>query len=193
MKSILILALLALTLCSTDTPVLGGWKKRLVTENSFDIDQSFKKANEEYAKTNDVDDTDSLLRLTVYSQTVSGTNYKVTFIDPNADFPTIQEYIVYIPLRESGEKAAVLDHKEYEAGSGLIDFNDQVFAELEGKLYHFLKDTKEEFNYISYVFPVENAESLFFMISAYTADGQHQYIICQDKASKKYYYYQKVK
>jgi hypothetical protein len=192
MKSILILALLALSLCSTETPVLGGWTKRLVTENSFDIDQSFKKANEEYTKTNNVD-PDSLLRLTVYSQTVSGTNYKVTFIDPNADFPTIQEYIVNIPLRESGKKTEVLDHKEYEAGSGLIHYNVPLFAELEAKLYHFLKDTKEEFNYISYAFPVENAETRFFMISAYTADGQHQYIICQDKASKKYYHYQKVK
>ena len=192
MKSILILALLALSLCSTETPVLGGWTKRLITENNFDIDQSFKKANSEYTKTNDVD-PDSLIRLTVYSQQVSGTNYKVTFIDPEADFPTIQEYVVYVPLRESGEKMSVVDHKEYEADSGLIDYNDPVFDELESKLYHSLKDTKEQFNYISYVFPVENAESLFFMISAYTTDGQHQYIICQDKASKKFYNIQKVK
>ena len=150
MKSILILALFTFSLCLGGFGLAGGWSKRSILENSLDIDQSFKLATAEYTKTTNVD-ADSLVRLTVYSQVVSGSNYKVTFINPNTVYPVIQEYVVYIPLRQSNNKIEITDHKEYKAENGVLAHNDSAFSELEKQLYDFLKNTKEKLIFISYV------------------------------------------
>ena len=192
MKSILILALFTFSLCLGGFGLAGGWSKRSILENSLDIDQSFKLATAEYTKTTNVD-ADSLVRLTVYSQVVSGSNYKVTFINPNTVYPVIQEYVVYIPLRQSNNKIEITDHKEYKAENGVLAHNDSAFSELEKQLYDFLKNTKEKLIFISYVIPVENNDTRFFMISAFTGCGQHQYIICQEKSSGDYYLTEKLR
>ena len=84
-------------------------------------------------------------------------------------------------------------HTEYEATSGLISFNDPNFTLIENALYKALKETKEKLSFISYVFPVETEETNFFMISAYTEDGEHQYVVCQEKLTKEFYVFNKVK
>jgi len=191
MKTVLILALLALTLCEEE-PLAGGWERRSINENSLDIEEAFKLASEEYTKSNSVE-ADDLIRLTVYSQVVSGTNYKITFIDMKAEYPTIQEYVIYKPLPGKNAEAEITSHNEYEATSGLISFNDPTFDKIENALYKALKDTTEKLSYISYVFPVETKETNFFMISAYTQSGEHQYVVCQDKSNSEFYVFNKVK
>ena len=96
---------------------------------------------------------DDLIRLTVYSKIVSGTNYKVTFIDTKAEFPSIQEYVVYFPLPSENLNEEIIEQTEYEATNGLVTFNDPLFSKLENKLYYFLKDTNEKLIYISYIYP----------------------------------------
>ena len=194
MKTILIIVLLALSLCDEKT-LTGGWEKRSVYENSMEIEEAFKTAAASYSKSNSVE-SDDLIRLTVYSQVVSGTNYKISFIDTKAEYPTIQEYILYKPLpsNENGKnEMTISEHNEYEATGGLISFNDPSFTLIENALYKSLKNTNEKLSFISYVFPVETKETNFFMISAYTENGEHQYVVCQDKENKEFYLFEKVK
>ena len=96
MKKFLFLLLIVFSI--SQDQISGGWQKRSIYENSLDIEQSFKHAYLEYKKDHPEVDIDDLLRLTVYSQIVSGTNYKVTFVDTNDEFQTIHEYVVYQPL-----------------------------------------------------------------------------------------------
>ena len=113
MKSVLLLILISLISCQT-----GGWTKRSLAENSFYIDRSFTEAYKSYSNEENID-YDNYIRLSVYSQIVSGTNYKVCFIDPKADYPKIQEFVVYVPLsngRRNGPEFKVIQHKEYEGG-----------------------------------------------------------------------------
>ena len=191
MKTILVLALLALSLCEEE-PLAGGWERRSINENSLEIEEAFKLASQDYTKSNSVEE-DDLIRLTVYSQVVSGTNYKITFIDMKAEYPTIQEYVIYRPLPGKNAEVEITAHNEYEATSGLISFNDPTFDKIENALYKALKDTTEKLSYISYVFPVETKETNFFMISAYTNNGEHQYVVCQDKSNDEFYVFNKVK
>ena len=188
MKSVLILVLLSYSLC-----ILGGWKKRSIEENDMEIDQSFKLASSNYAKSNKADEND-LIRLTVYSQVVNGINYKVTFIDSSAEVPTIQEYTAYKPAGAQNDiQFSITNHTEFDASKGLIPPNDSEFTDLEKKLYKFLKNTKEKLNFMSYVYPIENSETNFFVISADTEVGLHQYILCQDRESKEYYSFARLK
>ncbi len=189
MKTVLVFALLAFSLCETIT---GGWERRSIYENSMEINEAFKLASEEYTKSNSVE-TDDLIPLTVYTQVVSGTNYKITFIDTKAEYPSIQEYVVYRPLDSTNAPIEITQHNEYEATSGLISYNDPTFDKIENALYKNLKDTEEKLSYISYVFPVETTETNFFMISAFTKNGEHQYVVCQDKSNSEFYVFNKVK
>ena len=191
MKALLVLALLAFSLCEEE-PIAGGWERRSINENSLEIEEAFKLASQEYTKSNSVE-VDDLIRLTVYTQVVSGTNYKITFIDTKAEYPTIQEYVIYRPLPVNNAELKITDHTEYEATSGLISFNDPIFDKIENALYKNLKDTTEKLAFISYVFPVETRETNFFMISAYTDNGEHQYVVCQDRSNSEFYVFNKVK
>ena len=188
MKTVLISILISLISCQ----LLGGWTKRSLKENNLYIDRSFNTAIKSYSNDENVD-VDDFIRLTVYSQVVSGTNYKITFIDMKAEYPTIQEYVIYRPLPGKNAEAEITAHNEYEATSGLISFNDPTFDKIENALYKALKDTTEKLSYISYVFPVETKETNFFMISAYTNNGEHQYVVCQDKSNDEFYVFNKVK
>ena len=193
MKKLLFLILITFTLCEEE--ILGKWIKHSIYENSLDIDRSFHEANEDYIKSNNVEE-DDLIRLTVYSQLVSGTNYKITFVDSKSGFPTVHEYIINKPLRNGNknEKDFIIEkHNEYQADNGLVPFNDPLFEKLENNLYKHLKDSEESLKFISFVYPIENTETKFFMINAYTADGQHQYILCQDKVNEEFYSISKIK
>ena len=195
MKTLLFIVLIAFTFCQEDQPLTGGWKRRSIQENDLDIDRCFKEAGLDYIKSNDVDQ-DDLIRLTVYSQVVSGTNYKITFLDTKAEFPSIQEYIYYKPLnteRKNENNFQFLEHKEYQADNGLIPLNDPSFELLENTLYKLLKKTNEELKYVSYVYPIENKETDFYLITGYTANGQHKYVLCQDKATKEFYSFNRIK
>ena len=141
MKAILIFALLTFILCDKEQ-FSGGWEKRSITENSLEINRAFQIAAKSYIENKNILE-DDLIRLTVYSQVVAGTNYKVTFIDIKAEFPSIQEYVIYFPLPNTNKEEEIIDQTEYEATSGLLTFNHPLFSKLENKLYFFLKDTNE--------------------------------------------------
>ena len=187
MKTIIIIALFAYILS-----VPGGWEKRSVRENSFEIERAFSAAFKEYSqRINSKADIDDLIRLTVYSQVVNGVNYKITFMDSQSEFYSVQEYIVYNPVTsQNGPDFEVTNHKEYESTKGLIPSNDPEFASLENTLNSFLKKADQTLDYISYVFPIESDETSFYIINADTSNGEHQYIIGKDKISEEFEYFE---
>ena len=191
MKALLIIFLFVFSLCEEK---LGGYKRRSFQENDLNINQAFKDAADHYMEANNVDDINDLIRLTVYSELVNGNNYKVTFIDSTADFPAIQEYVINVPFSNTkNEGNKIVEIKEYLPNEGLIPFNEARFTLLEIELHKFLKDTNEKLNFISYLYPVKNEETNFYVINAYTEDGEHDYIVCQDLESNEYYTFEKIK
>ena len=189
MKSFLLLVLFSLITCQ-----FGGWTKRSLAENDFYIDRSFRVACKSYSKGENVD-CDDYIRLSVYSQMVNGTNYKVCFLDTKAEYPTIQEYVVHVPLsirERNGPEFSVVEHKEYEIGK-LVPLNDVTFSNVEDYLTKSLENTNEKVKYVSYIFTAENKETKFFIVSADTENGEHQYIFSQDKNSKEFEFINKIK
>ena len=193
MKYILILVLLTFSICEDDKKkAVGSWEKHSFNENSLEIEQSFRQAAKDYCKTHDVE-PDDLIRLTVYSQLVNGVNYKITFMDPNSEYPTIEEYRIYKARGNKPEDYKVEENTKYENTEGVISFNDPNFSLLENQLYKYLKETKEELDFISYVYPLENDFTKFYIINAQTKDGEHQYVACQDKSDSKFDSFDKIK
>ena len=56
-----------------------------------------------------------------------------------------------------------------------------------------MKETKEELDFISYVYPLENDFTKFYIINAQTKNGEHQYVACQDKSDSKFDSFDKIK
>ena len=185
MKYILILVLVTFSLCEEEKQTIGSWKKRSFQENDLELDQSFKLAAKEYCQSHKAE-FDDLIPLTVYSQLVNGNNYKITFIDSKSEYPTIEEVMIHKGFGNKPEDYKVEDNNQYENTEGVIPFNDPSFTLLENQLYKFLKDTTEELNFISYVYPLENDFTNFYIISATTKNGEHQYVVCQDKSNNKF-------
>ena len=180
MKAIIIISLLLISICADEPEQLdGGWERNSFNENDLEIEGAFKASFEEYKKINPESNINDLIRLTIYTQIVSGKNFKICFIDSKADYPTIHEY-------------KFQEHNEYETSQGLINFKEPNFTSVENELYKLLKKNDIKLNYLSYVFPVENLETKFFIISANTSNGTHQYVICQDKKTEEFYTYQKI-
>ena len=191
MKVILLATLFLFSLCEE---VDGGWERSSIYTNSLEVEQSFVHAYDEYKKTNDVENSD-LVRLTLYIQIVSGTNYKICFVDKKADFPTVQEYVYYKPLEVNTggvEVYELIEHNEYVANNGLLDYNDEKFAKIEYELYKKMKKEGIKLNYISYAYLIENKDTNFYYINADTEKGEKNYILCQDKENKEFYIYRQV-
>ena len=176
MKVVLISILISLISCQ-----LGGWTKRSLAENNLYIDRSFREAFKSYSNDENVD-SDDFIRLTVYSQIVSGTNYKVCFIDPKKEITTIQEYVIYVPLSNgrNGPDFIVNQHKEYQTRN-LIGFKDATSSLVEKLLTERLENTNEKIKYVTSIINSESNETKFFIVSAKTENGDHQYIFGQDK------------
>ena len=192
MKAILIIVLLTFALCVDNLE--GGWEKRSIYENSIEIDEVFRQAYKEYSKTNSAE-LDDLLRLTIYTQVVSGTNYKLCFIDLKADYRTIHEYVFYKPLavNNNGLNEYLLqEHKQYDVSNEIITSNDPKYTIVENEFIKKLKKTNEKFNYISYIYLAENEETSFYMISACTDGNEHQYIFCQEKKTEEFYIFNRI-
>ena len=195
MKSLLIIFLIGFSLC-LEEDTLSGWKKHNTSEVSDDLNNAYAEAFSNYSKTvNNIDlKIDDILRLTIYTQLVNGMNFKITFFDRKSEVPAIQEYILYRPIPKDGK--ADYEIKEvhtYEETNGFIKFDNPNFTEIEYQLYKFLKKNKIGLYYISYVYPIENDETKFYIINADTTDGQNLFIIGQDKVSKKYEFCVKIK
>ena len=190
MKATLILILFSLTFCQEG--LSGGWVKRSLAENNIYIDRSFTSAFAEYS--GEKKNYDDYIRLTVYSQIVAGTNYKVCFYDTKAEKPVVQEYVVYVPLTswKKGPVFRVTRHNEYQATQS-VNANDESFTLVEKHLTQGLENTNEKVKSVSSILTAENSESTFYIITADTENGKHQYIIAQDKATKKLDYANKIK
>lgn len=189
MRSLLILALIATSLCLEDQ-LLGGWEKVSKIENDPEIDNAFLKALSLYA-TNINTQIEDLIRLSAYTKLVNGKLYNITFIDRKAEYPTIHEYTLNKPIAENSDFEFVAK-TEYDGFSGLISFTDPEFSSIELELYKFLKKDNQTLNYISYVYPIVTDENKFFIINADT-NGLKLYVIGQDRKSKKYNFYKKIK
>ena len=188
MKTPLIIFLFAYSLCLKEDK-LSGWQKRNVTQKDDDLDNAYAAAFSNYSKiVNNIDlKIDDILRLTAYTQLVNGMNFIITFIDRKSEVPAIKQYRLYRPIPKDGKPEFEINEVHtYEETTGLIKFDDPSFTEIEYQLYKFLKISNIKLFYISYVYPIENDETKFYIINADTEDGQNLFVIGLDKASKKY-------
>ena len=79
MKSIIILSLLALTLCK-GFGMMGSWQKDTFASNDIRIDRARQAAEAKYLQIANVKEDDvELIPLAVYRQLVNGLNYKIIF------------------------------------------------------------------------------------------------------------------
>ena len=192
MKAILIILLLALSQCQDKE---GGWQQRSFNENDLGINDAFNASFEEYKKINSAAEKSDLVPLTVYTQIVSGMNYKICFVDKKADYSTIHEFYFYKPLavnNEGKEEYKLQEHNQYTNTQGLLDYKDEKFTLAEKALYKLLKKSNIKLNYISFIIPIENDQTNFFMANAETDNGVNLYIVCQDKESQEFYTYKKI-
>ena len=193
MKVILVILLLALSQCQDQ--IDGGWEKRSFNENDLEINEAYNASFEEYKKINSAAEKSDLVPLTVYTQIVSGMNYKICFVDKKADYLTIHEFYFYKPLavnNEGKEEYKLQEHNQYTNIQGLLDYKDEKFTLIEKALYKLLKKSNIKLNYISFIIPIENGQTNFFMASAETDNGINLYIVCQDKESQEFYAYKKI-
>ena len=192
MKVILVILLLALSKCKD---IEGGWQQRSFDENDLGINDALNASFEEYKKINSAAEKNDLVPLTVYTQIVSGMNYKICFVDKKADYSTIHEFYFYKPLavnNEGKEEYKLQKYNQYTNNQGLLDYKDEKFTLAEKALYKFLKKSNIKLNYISFIIPIENNQINFFMANAETDKGTNLYIICQDKESQEFYTYKKI-
>ena len=192
MKAVLILVLISLITCQFGMP--GGWEKRSTTENNMYIDRCFREAFKAYANSEDAN-PDDYLPLTVHSQVVAGTNYKVTFIDPKVEVPTVQEYVVFVPLPhqvKNGLDLQVTKHKEYQAKES-VNSNDEKYTSIQYHVIKALEGTKEKIKEITSISKIESRQTNFYVIDAETENGNHRYIVAQDKFTNELDYPQKIR
>ena len=186
MKTILLIALLALSLCEGET---GGWEKKNFNSNDAIIFRAFQTAAAAYSKANG-GSYDDLRGLTVYSQIVNGENYKICFVDSRSDVPTIFEYILYKPLPNEGEDEinfTVSSSRSLESTEGLISFTNPTFTKIEITLKTALSKINNTFKFINFIYPVENDKTIFYIIRATTTEGEKNIIFAQDKESNEYF------
>ena len=187
MKTVLLLVLLSLISCQEG--MVGGWTKRSTAENNIYIDRSFREAFKSYANSEDAN-PDDYIPLTVHSQVVAGTNYKVTFVDPKAEVTTVQEYVVFVPLphqMKNGADLQVIRHKEYKA-NGLLEANDEAYTKIQ---YHIVKEL--EVKEVTSISKIETRQTNFYVIDAVTINGNHQYIVAQDRFTNELDFPQKIR
>jgi len=203
MKKFLIVALFILTLCKDDEAT-GGWQKKSLNGKSYkDMDDglvnAFKAALKAYIDKylTDIDHTiDDLIPLTAYTQVVAGMLYNITFIDRKAEYPVIHHYqfFKHLPSEdEDQEEYELKAHKELKVNNGLIDFSDDSFTLLENNLHRLMKKDDFNLNYISYAYPVEDGNTVFFIIGADIDNTQHLCVMGQDKRSNKFDLYKIIK
>ena len=188
MKAVLFLVLLSLISCQEG--LVGGWQKRSTAENNMYIDRSFRQAYKSYANSEDAN-PDDYIPLTVHSQVVAGTNYKVTFVDPKVQEPTVQEYVVFVPLpnqMKNGVDLQVTRHKEYKA-TGLLKANDETYTKVQ---YHLIK-ADEKVKEITSISNIDTRQTIFYVIDAVTENGNHQYIVAQDRFTNELDFPQKIR
>ena len=200
MKKFLVISLLILSLCKQDEPLEGGWEKiNLNKKNYADLDEDVVKAFVEalHIYSSQVGLTlDDIIPLTVYTQVVSGKNYKITFIDRRAEFPAIHQFLFYKPLavnNDGKEEYQLFYHEIAEPKHGLIDFNDDSFTLIENELYKLLKRKDKQLNYVSYAYPIEGEDTVFFVVSAVVDDHLNLCVMGQDKKSNKFEFVKIVK
>ena len=68
-----------------------------------------------------------------------------------------------------------------------------MFSLVENYLIKNYENSSDKINYVSYIISIENNETIFYISFAETKNGEHQYIVCQDKISKELYLYNQIK
>jgi len=187
MKSFLLLALIALASCLS-----GGWTKHSLAEDSIYIEGAFTESFKAYAKDEYID-PDSFVRLSVYSQVVNGTNYKVCFIDRNEPL-YIQEYTIYVPLQTSnkiGPIFKVFSKRAYK--SRVLSLNNgEAFDFVEKYTHKGLAKIGEKMKKISIVYHSENINNIFYIVFTESEKDDHEYVIVRDKATQEFDHFDKI-
>ena len=187
--------LFALNMCKEDNPhPLGNFKKRTISKNDTEITEAFIEAFKFY--NNKIGPTiDVIVPLTAYSELVHGNNYLLTFMDKTSEFPTVYEYLIFVPFpNEKESKSSELkNHTEYDGSDGLLKYDEKEFTFIEKKLYQCLKKQNQQLHYIIYSYPVETSKYKFYIISADTENGQHLYALGHEKESDVFDVFQEIK
>ena len=195
MRKILVISLLIFSLCKEEEEeqLGGGWEKVSLNNKNYanmdeDISKAYVQALTLYSNRVGIK-LDDIIPLTAYTQLVNGKNYKITFMDRGADYPAIHQYVFYKPLavnNDGKEEYQLKNHKELEILDGLIDFDNPSFSLIENQLYKLLKKKEKMLKFVSYAYPVEDENTLFFVISAEIDDGHYLCVMGQDKRTNKF-------
>ena len=140
-------------------------------------------------------DADDFIPLTVYSQIVAGTNFKVCFIDRKSEIPSVQEVMVHVPLPTSGRNGLVFKIilKMERHSREIHNLNDESFALAGNHLTKELERTDEKFVKINNLYKAESMENIFYIVNAQTEKGEHQYVFTEDKKTGELDYINKIR
>ena len=188
MKSFLLLAFIALASCLS-----GEWTKHSLAEYNIYIEGAFTESFKVYANDENVD-PDNFVRLSAFSQRVNGTNYRVCFIDRNKSL-SIQEFIIYVPLQTSnkiGPIFKVLSKRVIETKFLSLNFKE-AYDFLEKYIYKEIYKIGEKIYKIYSAYHCENINNIFYIVITEYENGNHEYVIVRDKATKEFDHFDKIK
>ena len=189
MKAILILILVFLSL-SQEQDLTGGWTELSLNSNDANIYRAIQVAARSYALDTGAN-PDNVKPLIIQSQVVNGLNYKICFVDTKQDFTEVYEYIVYKPIKTEEEdyekQFLVSSSKSYVAIDGTISFDNNVFQKLEADLKYLYSKLAADFQYINYIYPIENDEYVFYISRITTSMGGAEYALVKNKKTGNYF------
>ena len=174
MKSIIILSLLALTLCK-GFGMMGSWQKDTFASNDIRIDRARQAAEAKYLQIANVKEDDvELIPLAVYHQLVNGLNYKIIFAARNYNDNSLELYDYNVYTGPFGSEA---NNFEYEVISteklpieNNLSINSAKFGKINDACAQYIKDTKGE--KVAYVSTLRTNQNVIYNFGIYVVQIQ---------------------
>ena len=82
--------------------------------------------------------------------------------------------------------------KEYQAKES-VNSNDEKYTSIQYHVIKALEGTKEKIKEITSISKIESRQTNFYVIDAETENGNHRYIVAQDKFTNELDYPQKIR
>lgn len=173
MKAILILSLLALSLCGFGNN-MGAWQKDTFASNDIRIDRARSTAEDDFkAKANLKDEEAEIYEIAVYHQLVNGLNYKIFFAvrDANTNTVDLYDYVVYTgPFGpDANGQYEILSSNKLPIENNL-SINSAKFGKLNDACAQYVKETKGE--KLAYVSTVRTNQNVLYSMSIYVVEVQ---------------------
>ncbi len=178
MRSVLVLALIALSAC------VGGWHKVSLYTNDAYIEAAKRVAISKFVEDNGIE-ADDVEILSIYTQIVAGTNYKFTYVNRNAPLNGIEETVVYVPLQTMNGISVLSD--ELKQQNGILSLNDPRFSKVHQVVYDTFKESEtQKILKMKRVYYISTELATYFICTAHTPRGEGYYAVTFDKESGEY-------